>query len=150
MVQRRVDSPASLYETDETAWLEGTAELVRLGSWDQIDSDSLAEYLTDMARRDRREVLSRLAVLIAHLLKWRHQPERRSGGWRETIESQRQELEGLLASATLRNHADQILEKAYGNGVRLAVSETGLAEATFPAECPYSVEDLLAETMEGM
>ncbi|MGQ0591183.1 MAG: DUF29 family protein [Gammaproteobacteria bacterium] len=55
-----------LYEHDETAWLETMAELIRLGRLDEIDYPNLAEYLADMARRDRREVESRLTVLIVH------------------------------------------------------------------------------------
>ncbi|MBX6314645.1 MAG: DUF29 family protein [Isosphaeraceae bacterium] len=45
-----------------------------------------SEYLSDITRRDRREVESRLAVLIAHLLKWTYQPRRRTRSWRATIE----------------------------------------------------------------
>jgi hypothetical protein len=80
-----------LYEHDETAWLETMAELIRLGRLDEIDYPNLAEYLADMARRDRREVDSRLTVLIVHALKWAHQPDRRSGSWKATIIEQRQE-----------------------------------------------------------
>ena len=68
-----------LYERDETAWLEAMAALVAEGRFAEIDRRNLSDYLTDMAKRDRREVTSRLGVLIAHLLKWRHQPGRRSG-----------------------------------------------------------------------
>lgn len=72
--------PRVLYERDETAWLETMAELIRLGRLDEVDYPSLAEYLTDMARRDRREVESRLTLLIAHALKWAHQPDRQASG----------------------------------------------------------------------
>src|SRR3954453_16491367 len=96
-----------LYEQDETAWLETMSELIRMGRLEEVDYPNLAEYLADMARRDRREVTSRLAVLIAHLLKWDHQPERRSGSWRGTVEVQRQELAELLESRVLRTHAGE-------------------------------------------
>jgi len=59
-----------LYERDETAWLEATSELIRLNLLDEVDYPNLAEYLADMARRDRREIESRLTVLLAHVLKW--------------------------------------------------------------------------------
>lgn len=136
-----------LYEQDETAWLEVTADLIRLGRLDEVDFPNLAEYLADMARRDRREVTSRLAVLIAHLLKWRHQPDQRTGGWRGTVEVQRQELADLLESAVLRAHAAETLGKAYANGVRQAVAETGLPAATFPPDCPYSLAGVLADPL---
>ena len=139
----------ALYERDETAWLEAMSELIRQGRLDEVDFPNLAEYLSDMARRDRREVTSRISVLIAHLLKWKHQPERRSGSWRGTVELQRQELLELLESGALRNHAGEVLGKAYANGVRQAVAETGLAEATFPADCPFTLDDVLSEPLDA-
>jgi hypothetical protein len=137
-----------LYERDETAWLEAMADLIRSGRLDQVDYPSLAEFLADMAQRDRREVISRMSILIAHLLKWRHQPGQRSGSWRGTVELQRQELAELLESGVLRNHAGEVLAKAYTNGMRQAVAETGLSESTFPETCPYSLDALLSEPLE--
>jgi hypothetical protein len=90
-----------------------------------------------------------LSVLIAHRLKWDYQPRRRSRSWRTTIEVQRQELASLLESGTLRNHAIEMLSKAFRNAVRQAVAETGLAESKFPAECPYSLDQLLAEVQSN-
>ncbi len=104
MIQTATQTLAALYETDETAWLDQTAELIRGGHFDQLDTTNLAEYLTDMARRDRREVFSRLVILLAHLLKWRMQPANRSGSWRGTIVEQQRELRQLLESGSLANH----------------------------------------------
>src|SRR5271157_875228 len=70
MSVRMIDLLPALYERDETAWLEAMAELARDGRAEDLDLGHLAEYLFDMARRDRREVESRLAVLLSHLLKW--------------------------------------------------------------------------------
>ncbi len=67
MAQRTPQTLAALYETDETAWLDQTAELVRNVRLDQIDPATLAEYLTDMAKRDRREAFSRLVLLLSLL-----------------------------------------------------------------------------------
>ena len=133
-----------LYSRDETAWLEAMALLICEGRLRDLDYPNLREYLEDMARRDKREVESRLAVLIAHLLKWTHQSERRSGSWRATIEVQRHELTLLLQSATLRNYAESVLPDTYIAGVRQAVAETGLPTGTFPLMCPYSLEQLEA------
>ena len=150
MVQTTLEALAALYEADETAWLEATADLVQAGRLDQVDRGTLAEYLNDMARRDRREVTSRLGILLAHLLKWRHQPDQRSGSWRGTVEIQiqRQELAELLESGVLRNHAEAVLDKAYANGVRQAAAETVLPETTFPDDCPYSLDEVLAADLE--
>ena len=149
MVLRTSQALAALYEADETAWLDATADLIRAGRVEQIDAGTLAEYLTDMARRDRREATSRLAVLLAHLLKWRFQPDRRSGSWRETVEVQRQELAELFESQVLRTHASGMLGKAYANAVRQAAAETGLADSTFPTTCPYSLDAILSDPLEA-
>jgi Domain of unknown function DUF29 len=147
MVRRTAEVLPELYEEDETAWLEQMAELIRAGRLDELDYSHLSEYLTDMARRDRREVMSRLVVLIAHLLKWDHQPGMRTNSWRGTIVSQRHELVDLLESGVLRNHAAEILPKAYANAVQQAAADTGLPESTFPAECPYSLEAILSDPL---
>lgn len=139
---------ASLFDRDETAWLEAIAELIRQDRLDEIDYPNLAEYLSDMARRDRREVTSRLSLLIGHLLKWEHQPDRRSGSWRSTVEVQRQELSELLESGILRGHATENLAKAYAYGVRQAAAETGLPESSFATECPYSLDEVLTTPLE--
>jgi hypothetical protein len=97
-----------------------------------------------MARRDRREVESRLILLIAHALKWTHQPEHRSGSWRVTIVEQRQELDGLVSRGVLRNHAEAKLEDVYHKAVERAAAETGLPIETFPTACPYTLDQLLS------
>ena len=104
-----IDLLPALYERDETAWLEAMAELARDGRAEDLDLGHLAEYLFDMARRDRREVESRLAVLLSHLLKWTDQPDHRSRGWRATVIEQRQELNRLAGRGVLRNHAQEVL-----------------------------------------
>ncbi len=139
----------SLYHEDETAWLEIMARLVAERRVAELDYANLSEFLSDMARRDRREVYSRLAVLLTHLLKWEHQPDRRSGSWRGTLMSQRRELRLLLESGTLRNHAAAVLPDAYREARAQAAAETGLPPETFPPDCPYSVEELIARDEEA-
>src|SRR5438552_1020147 len=89
-------SLARLYETDETAWLEQMSRMIKERRFSRLDYKNLGEFLLDMARRDRREVSSRLRTLLAHLLKWEHQPRKRSRSWRSTIRDQRHELQDLL------------------------------------------------------
>src|SRR5437588_12588117 len=89
------ESLAALYLEDETAWLEAMAELVRRGDLANLDLENLAEYLSDMAKRDRRDVKNRLAILLVHLLKWQFKPEKRSRSWQSTILAQSVELADL-------------------------------------------------------
>jgi hypothetical protein len=133
-----------LYESDETAWLDRMARLIDQGHYDRLDFKNLSEFLTSMAIRDRREVKSRLRTLLTHLLKWDHHPEKRTRSWTSTIHTQRSDLADLLESKTLRNHAADILAEAYSGAVKRASIETGLPEKIFPAQCPYTIDELLA------
>jgi hypothetical protein len=133
-----------LYQSDETAWLEIMASLAAEGRLSEMDCSNLSEYLADMSKRDRREVFSRLVVLLVHLLKWEHQSDHRGGSWRGTIRSQRRELKQLLESGTLRNHAAAVLSDAYAEARKQAADETEMDLAIFPAENPWSLEEVLS------
>lgn len=144
MASVSIDHLPALFDHDETAWLEAMAALIAAGRSEELDLTNLREYLLDMARRDRREVKRRLAILLAHRLKWVQQPQRRSRGWRKTMVVQRQALEDLLKSAVLRAYAQGVLADAYDNAREQAVAETSLPASAFPRTCPYSLEEILA------
>ena len=132
MIAKPKESLADLYEADETAWVDAMAELVRAGRFADLDYGHLAEYLEDMAKRDRREVNSRLKILLAYLLKWTYQKEMRTPSWRGTICHQQDELEDLLEGGVLQNHAEESLAAIYTKAVKYAADETGLPASTFP------------------
>ena len=136
--------PRSLYEEDETAWLELTADLIAKKRFEDVDQPALVEYLTDMAIRDRREVESRLTLLLEHVLKYDFQPDKRTKSWKRTILAQQDEFEGIVISKTLHKHAQGLLSKCYAKAVRRAAAATGLPERKFPSACPYTLERLLA------
>jgi hypothetical protein len=146
MIRQPTQTLADLYLADETAWLDGMAELTRTGQLGELDYAHLVEYLEDMANRDRREVSSRLRVLLVHLLKWHYQKKMRTKSWRRTIITQRRELEDdLQTSRTLRNHAEMTLAEIYVKAAEWAAEETELPEDTFPAECPWTLEQVLSK-----
>ena len=149
MLNQVVASLSSLYHEDETAWLEAMARLVAERRFEEIDYEHLGEYLSDMARRDRREVYSRLVVLLTHLLKWEYQPEKRSGSWRGTILEQRRELRLLLESGVLRSHAIASLAVTYQEAREQAAAETGLPLETFPIQWEQSVDEVIARESES-
>jgi hypothetical protein len=139
---------SQLYESDETAWLETMAELLAEGRHAELDHKHLSEYLADMAKRDRREVFSRLVVLLSHLLKWQFQPVGRSGSWRATIREQRRELRQMLESKTLRNHAEAVFEDAYCEARKQAADEADSETALFPEACAWELDELLGDDMK--
>jgi hypothetical protein len=135
------------YETDFHAWAMQNARLLREGKFTQIDARHIAEELESMGASERRELLQRLQVLLAHLLKHQYQPERRSKSWLLTINHQRTAIERLLEqSPSLTTLVDApTLTKVYRKAVRDTVIETDLERHLFPVDCPYRLEQLLAE-----
>jgi hypothetical protein len=133
-----------LYEQDIHAWTLRTAELLRQRRFDELDMEHLAEELETTSRRDRHELISRLKILLGHLLKWQFQPAHRSSSWRNSIAEQRLQSNDLLQfSPSLKPFLVEAIEAAYPDAVKLAVRETGLAKQIFPNECPYTVFQLL-------
>lgn len=134
------------YEQDFHAWTQTQAALLRAGRFRELDIAHLAEELDSMGARERRELGNRLAVLLAHLLKWQYQPDRRGNSWRLTIEVQRLDLQELLEqNPSLRPQLAQRVQDAYRKARLLAAQESGLPKNRFPAECPYGAEHALNE-----
>jgi hypothetical protein len=139
---------ADLYQRDFYQWTIEQATLLRnkrpeleaLG----VDWTNVAEELEALGRGDKRELRSRLTVLLLHLLKWRHQPLHQGPSWRLTIEEQRDAISELLAdSPSLQPLLDESMKAAYQSARRRAALETGLSQGTFPMDCPWSTTDAL-------
>ncbi len=132
------------YDGDFYAWTQQQAALLREGSFGELDAEHLAEEVESMGRSERRELVSRLAVLLAHLLKWQHQPSLRSTSWQLTILEQRAQVEELLEeNPSFRPQFDQSVMRAYRFAQIKAARETGLAVETFSPACPYSAYEIL-------
>ena len=85
---------------------------------------------------------SRLTVLLAHLLKWRHHFGGRGASWRNTIALQRIELEELLdENPSLRPTLPAVLPGTYRKTRLWAVNETQLDVGTFPMACPAMMDE---------
>ena len=133
------------YEEDFYAWTVEQARLLRLGELSAIDAANIAEEIESMGRSDRRAIESRLTVLLTHLLKWREQPSLRGASWSGTIREQRRRIEKLLReSPSLRPFVSEALAEAYGEAREDAAEQAGLPETDFPAECPFTVEQVLS------
>jgi len=81
------------YETDIVAWANEQAQLVRAGQFELLDLEHIAEEIEDVGKSEQRELASRMTLLIAHLLKWQFQPERRGRSWQLTIRNQRKAIQ---------------------------------------------------------
>ncbi|MEY2977483.1 MAG: DUF29 domain-containing protein [Prochlorotrichaceae cyanobacterium] len=132
------------YETDVAAWAVEQAELLRQQRFDVLDWEHIAEELEDVGKSEQRELASRFAVLIAHLLKWQFQSDRRSKSWERTIKEQRKALAFHLKkvpSLKPKLRDSDWLEAIWSDAVTIAIRETALAD--FPENCPWTIEEIL-------
>jgi len=132
------------YEQDFYSWLCHNISLLREGRLSEADVENIAEELDGMSKSQQRELISRLKILFAHLLKWQFQPDRRSNSWKGTIVEQRSQIRQLLKiSPSLKNRIDEKIVDAYTDAVEYAALETGIPQSDFPQICPYFFEQAL-------
>jgi len=136
----------SLYETDFYSWTQEQARLLRIGNMSMLDMDNMLEEIEAMGRSEKRNLVSRLSVLLAHLIKWRYQPDRKGRSWRLTIAHQRIAVDKLLKeSPGLKSMLGEKTAEAWRDAVREAEIETGINRKIFPKECPWSFEEFMDE-----
>ncbi len=133
-----------LYDADIVAWAKQQAGLLRAGLLSELDIEHIAEEIEDVGKSEQRELASRMAVLLAHLLKWQYQPERRGNSWQNTIRAQR----GAIAVRLKRTPSLKTVlrdvswwEEIWADAISLATTETGLG--CFPPTCPWETADIL-------
>jgi hypothetical protein len=135
---------ARLYEQDFYAWANEQAALLRAGKLSEADLEHIAEEIESMGKTEKRELINRLTVLLAHLLKWQHQPARRGASWEVTIVNQRRALARHLAdNPSLKSKLPEAIDDAYIDARGEAYAETGLAKTSFPAACPWPFTQIM-------
>lgn len=135
---------ATAFAVDYYAWVQAQVAALKAGQLDQLDLENLAEEVGDLAISVKREIASRLAILLTHLLKWRFQSAHRSNSWRATILEQRNRIQDELAhSPSLRAYPGKMLEREYEIARLKASGETRLSENFFPRDCPFAIADIL-------
>lgn len=146
MTPARPGPAISLYEADYLSWLDATADALKRKDYGVIDWENIIEEIEDMGRRERQSLKSNLVILLLHLLKWQFQPDKQSNSWKASIIEHRQRLEDSVeASPSLKPYLETLLTKAYGNAVERAAAETGLSEAAFPQDCPYTLNQIMSK-----
>jgi hypothetical protein len=134
------------YQQDVIAWSQEQAGFLRSGRFDLLDFENIAEEILDVGKSEARELESRMAVLICHLLKAKYQPERIGSSWQKTIKEQRKQiLIRLIKTPSLKSFfiEEVRFDGAYLDGRLMAEKETGLY--CFPDDCPWTLDDILSE-----
>ena len=143
ILERPAEAEAG-YEADFHLWALAQAKLLLDGKLGEADIANIAEEIESLGREQFSKVRSALVVILLHMLKWDHQPERRSRSWATSIRDQRDALEDVVEdSPSLRRRRTEALDRAYRRARNRAADETELPLSRFPVECPYSLDDIL-------
>ena len=135
---------AVAYDEDLYSWSLEQAKLLREHKFDQIDLEHIIEEIEDMSKSEKRALGSFLETLLMHLLKWQYQPAHQGRSWKFTIIEQRKRIVGhMKENPGLKSKLPDVIETAYGYAVSGAVRETGLAQETFPEQCPWTYEQFM-------
>ncbi len=134
------------YEKDFYSWTQEQADLLRKGQFNNLDIPNLIEEIETMGRSEKRELESRLTILLLHLLKWKFQEVRRGRSWQLSIDEQRIQFEDTLnENPGLKPQLDEIVKKAYKLAVIKAARETKISKAVFPECCPWNLAQIIED-----
>ncbi|MGL5597360.1 MAG: DUF29 domain-containing protein [Aeromonas sp.] len=135
------------YDTDVVAWANEQAAFIRAGRFELMDLVNLAEEIEDVGKSEARELASRWAVLLTHLLKWKFQPIRRGSSWQLTIKEQRDMIQRRLQrTPSLKSSIkdQEWLDDAWTDAKLQAAKETEIAYDVFPSANPWNNEQILS------
>lgn len=134
------------YENDVVAWSNEQAQLIRGGKFALLDLEHIAEEIEDVGKAEQRELASRMAELLAHLLKWEYQPERQGSSWKISIKKQRAGIDRRLKKTPslkpMLQDADWI-EDIWDDALKMASKETGIEVDKFPLDCQWKLTEVV-------
>ena len=100
-----------------------------------------------MGASEKRQLVTRLAQLIFHLLKWQFQPDFREfskRSWEASIQEQRKKVKKiLLQNPSLNPKVGEFVLDSYEDSMFLIKRETPIDLKKLPQECPYTFDQLM-------
>jgi hypothetical protein len=141
--------PDSLYERDILSWSQNQADLLRRlargEGVNDVDWEHVVEEIEDVGLSELNAVRSYLRLMLVHLLKIYCWPDNPSiDHWRGEVVSFQTDAEQRF-SPSMRQRID--LAVLYGKAVAQigAARFDGISPRVWPAECPFSLDNLLTE-----
>ncbi|MFM7908645.1 MAG: DUF29 domain-containing protein [Microcystis sp.] len=134
----------TLYEIDDSLWLEETIELLKNKRYEALDLENLIEELEDLGNEKKFRVASFLQQIIRHALLlqfWTREREYNQAHWQAEIISFQYHLKRYLTT-NLRKYLEQEFEQIYFESRQYVRKKTD-NQVNFPDICPYSLEELL-------
>jgi hypothetical protein len=134
------------YDEDVYAWAFEQARFLREGRFDLLDIEHLADEIENVAKEEVCELIKRMSVLLASLLKWSYLPAERSSSRSARIEAQRLDVADILDdSPSLRAEIDELGTAQVIWADALAHAATGPRLTWLPSECPWPIDEVLSE-----
>ncbi|MCJ2041836.1 DUF29 domain-containing protein [Methylobacterium sp. E-025] len=132
------------YADDFYAWTQEQGARLRAGDLTGLDRENLAEEIESLGRSQFSSLVGAWRIVLLHMLKWDHQPSRRTRSWVISIATHRVAAADELAdSPGLKSRRVEAMERAYRRARLEAADETGLPLKTFPETCPYTHDEML-------
>ena len=134
----------TLYEIDDSLWLEETIELLKAKNFEALDLENLIEELEDLGNEKKFRVAGFLQQIIRHCLLlqfWTSEREYNQAHWESELVNFQDQLNTYL-TASLRKYLEQEFDNIYQKALRYVRKKTN-NQVNFPNTCPYSLEELL-------
>ncbi|MEB3148027.1 MAG: DUF29 domain-containing protein [Sphaerospermopsis sp.] len=141
------ETTKKLYEQDFYLWIQTTVKLLSEGKLEQLDIENLIKEIDSMGRREKKELKTRLIVLIEHLLKlqyWTEEKDYNARFWRNTVVEQRRQIAYSLAdSPSLKSILNDVFLECYQDARNDTLRKYELPSELFPEDSPFSLLDIL-------
>jgi hypothetical protein len=142
-----IDTNKTLYEQDFYLWLQTTLAILRERKLEQLDIENLIEEIDSMGRSEKKELKTRLVVLIEHLLKLQYLTQEKdynARDWRNTVVEQRRQIAYTLAdSPSLKGILNDVFLDCYIDARNDTINKYQLPSILFPEQPSFSLIQVL-------
>lgn len=142
-----IDNNKTLYDQDFYLWIQTTIQHLQERNLEQLDIENLIEEIDSMGRSEKKELKTRLVVLIEHLLKlqyWIEEKDDNARGWRNTVVEQRRQITYTLAdSPSLKAILNDVFLPCYQDAKKDTINKYQLPSNLFPEEPPFSLAQVI-------
>lgn len=132
------------HDSDFYTWVQEQTALLRAGRVEALDLDNIAEELSDVGLNEYYRLQSAVEIILLHMIKWDHQPERRTRSWALSIAEHRERaLIQLRKSPGLKSSLEEVQQDAFRLARLGAARQMKRPQKTLPTDCPYAWDDIL-------
>ncbi|MCJ2014844.1 DUF29 domain-containing protein [Methylobacterium sp. J-076] len=140
---------ATRHEADVYTWVQEQVALLRAGHVDALDLENIAEELNDVGLSEYYRLQSAIEIVLLHMLKWDHQPERRTRSWALSIAEHRERARiQQRKSPGLKSSLSEVRKDAYRLARLGAARQMRRPVKSLPDECPYTWDDILTRPFD--